>query len=371
MGNNKHQMRSVDAVVIGAGYYGCRIAIRLRKLGLERVVLVEREGAIMRRASWGNQARVHGGYHYPRSLQTGLACRRSFGRFVEEHEDAITSGLRKYYAVARGSRVSPNQFERFCQAIGAPFHPMPKHVSRMFDNELIEAAYLVEEFAFNTEIIATHIAQRLKAAKVELKLNTVVRVGDYEDASPVCYLGDAAVRTKFIFNCTYAGLDLIGLPIKATLRREAAEIALIRPPRELEGVGVTVMDGPFFSTMPFPALGLHSLSHVRFTPIAAWTQSDGRVQISLPSGVGASENGVAMLRDSARFLPCLRSASIESSFIETKTVLEGNDQDDGRPILFERCAKAPNIYSVLGGKIDNVYDILEILDEKIRGHNEA
>ena len=34
------------------------------------------------------------------------------------------------------------------------------------------------------------------------------------------------------------------------------------------------MCGPFFSLMPFPAAGLQTLSHVRYTPHFAWLERD-------------------------------------------------------------------------------------------------
>ena len=47
-------------------------------------------------------------------------------------------------------------------------------------------------------------------------------------------------------------------------------MALMQAPDVLKEIGVTVMDGPFFSMMPFPARGLHTLSHVRYTPHFSW-----------------------------------------------------------------------------------------------------
>jgi hypothetical protein len=43
-------------------------------------------------------------------------------------------------------------------------------------------------------------------------------------------------------------------------------------------------------------------------------------------------------------------------------VLVKNELDDGRPILFERHAAIPGCYSILGGKLDNIYDIYARLD---------
>jgi len=58
----------------------------------------------------------------------------------------------------------------------------------------------------------------------------------------------------------------------------------------------------------------------------------------------------------ATYLPALAEAHHVDSLFEVKTVLVKNDEDDGRPILF-----VPGCYAVPGGKIDNIYDVLEKL----------
>jgi len=69
-----------------------------------------------------------------------------------------------------------------------------------------------------------------------------------------------------------------------------------------------------------------------------------------------------MLRDVRRYIPSISMAEYVDSLFEVKTVLIKNEGDDGRPILFEKHQEMPNCYSVLGGKIDNIYDILEKID---------
>ena len=44
------------------------------------------------------------------------------------------------------------------------------------------------------------------------------------------------------------------------------EIILCTVDERLKNTGITVMDGPFFSLMPFGQTGLHSLTSVTFTP---------------------------------------------------------------------------------------------------------
>jgi hypothetical protein len=84
------------------------------------VVIIEQDQDILLRASYNNQARVHNGYHYPRSLLTALRSRINAPRFIAEFKNAIYATTQQYYAVSRRrSNVTAGQFVQFCQRIGA------------------------------------------------------------------------------------------------------------------------------------------------------------------------------------------------------------------------------------------------------------
>lgn len=76
----------------------------------------------------------------------------------------------------------------------------------------------------------------------------------------------------FILNATYASVNQILDKLKDAekeffgIKYELCEIILCKPCEKLQGTGLTVMDGPFFSIMPFGRTGLHSLTAVTFTP---------------------------------------------------------------------------------------------------------
>ena len=119
--------------------------------------------------------------------------------------------------------------------------------------------------------------------------------------------------------------------------------------------------------MPFPALGMHTLSHVRFTPVIAWTETPIDLPGSLQYGVNSPTNAQAMIRDAARYMPIFHRTEAIKSIYAMKTVLVDNDRDDGRPILFEFDKRSKNVVSILGGKIDNIYDVFLALDELVVG----
>src|SRR4051812_13532967 len=99
-----------DAVIVGGGFYGARLALMLGRAG-KQVLLVEREGQLMTRASLNNQARVHGGYHYPRSILTSLRSRLNYPRFLAEYADCVDQSFPHYYAVGRElSKITGAQF---------------------------------------------------------------------------------------------------------------------------------------------------------------------------------------------------------------------------------------------------------------------
>jgi glycine/D-amino acid oxidase-like deaminating enzyme len=377
-----------DAVVIGGGFYGAAIASYLvRQRGLKRVALVERERQLLARASFHNQARVHNGYHYPRSFTTAYRSRINLPRFVTDWPQAVRRDFQALYAIARrNSRVTARQFERFCREIGAPLRTAPPAQQRLFEPRLIEQVFEVEEYAFDATALRHWAGQALREDGVELHLATSacgverrgaeglsvrVRPAGLESAAPHSTTdpaADSALPCRIVVNCTYSGLNQIGsgwIPAQQRLKHELTEMALVDCPAALRGVGLTVMDGPFFSVMPFPSRGLHTLSHVRYTPHLHFADAPGADPYRRLSALEHASRFDRMQRDAARYLPVLAQARQVDSLFEVKTVLLKNEGDDGRPILFERHEALPGCYSVLGGKIDNIYDALERLDAEL------
>jgi glycine/D-amino acid oxidase-like deaminating enzyme len=365
-----------DAVIIGGGFYGAAIAIYLAKQrGLKRVVLLEREPRLLCRASYHNQARVHNGYHYPRSFTTAFRSRVNLPKFVRDWPDAVKQDFTKLYAIARrNSKVTAKQFERFCHEIGAKIEPAEAAQQKLFEPRLIEAVFLVEEYAFDSTRLAAWAQDELQECGVEVRLATRAMAVSREPESGLLVStldtegNPEALNCRFVFNCTYSGLNQLAGEFPGTLTRlkhEITEMALVKAPPALEGLGVTVMDGPFFSMMPFPARGLHTLSHVRYTPHFSWQDEGGDDPYKKLQDYARESRVDRMLRDVGRYMPAVLDAKYADSLFEVKTILQKNEGDDGRPILFEKHAELPGTYSILGGKIDNIYDVLEKLETEV------
>ncbi|NMZ11762.1 FAD-dependent oxidoreductase [Pseudomonas proteolytica] len=362
-----------EAVIIGGGFYGSAIAVYLAKQrGIKRILLIEREPALLMRASYNNQARVHNGYHYPRSFTTAYRSRVNLPKFVRDWPLAVKQDFTKLYAIARrNSKVTAKQFERFCREIGADIRPADAVLRALFEPRLIEDVFLVEEHAFDTTQLASWALRELKESGVQVRYQTRVKAISRGARSPLNVVvetsqgGQEVITCRYVFNCTYSGLNQFAgdFPgVSTGLKQEITEMALMQMPASLRHLGITVMDGPFFSMMPFPARGLHTLSHVRYTPHLHWTDQLGVDPYHKLDQYEHATRVDKMLRDVGRYIPEVLKAKHVDSLFEVKTVLVKNEGDDGRPILFERHSALPGAYSILGGKIDNIYDVLEKLD---------
>lgn len=363
-----------SACIIGGGFYGVIIALYLKRLkGIKKVDIYEKEDDLIKRASFANQARVHSGYHYPRSFTTAYRSRENFHRFCCDWSNCVKSDFRKYYAIARlNSKITSMQFKKFCDQIEAPFEKAEDEVRRLFNPVLVESVYKVEEYAFDSKKLRNWARQELSVSNIECYFNHLIKdasVGKEKNIQVSMIDLKGNLKKKFypiVFNCTYSGLSQIDSGLvnsRLNLKHEIAEIALIEVPSALKNIGVTVMDGPFFSTMPFPAKGLHSLSHVRYTPHTFWVDEYGLSPYEVLDKFDADTRVDRMIRDASRYLPIISKSYYHESIFEVKTILNKNETDDGRPILFRESTQTPGLYSVLGSKIDNIYDIVDSINE--------
>lgn len=358
-----------DAIIIGGGFYGCCIALVLRNF-CDRILLVDKEKDLLLRASAINQARVHTGYHYPRSLVTAIRSFVNFPRFLLDFKGCIYDEFVKLYAIARrGSKVNAFQFHETFKRIGAPIEIAPVRFKKLFNADTIEEVFLVREVAFDAARLREILRERLDRAGIELSLETEVRkVAGNEDGSVDVLLSNGLRFTGGkVFNCTYSRINTLlknsDLPL-LPLKHELTEMPLVEMPDELKNVGITVMDGPFFSLMPYPSLNLHSFPHVRYTPHYEWRDMEQCIDgHQLLRTADLKTHFPFMVKDAARYMPLIGEVRYKESLFEVKTVLVQNEIDDGRPILFRRDHGLKNFSTVMGGKIDNIYDVLEMIGE--------
>jgi glycine/D-amino acid oxidase-like deaminating enzyme len=351
-------------VIVGGGFYGSTLATHLAREGA-RVTLLEARADLLGGASYFNQARVHGGYHYPRSLRTAGRSQANYQAFMARYESCVVDDFLCIYAVARGSLTNARKFRRVCDHVGAPLMDAPAAVRRLFNPSVIEASWVTRESVFDAVRLREFVREELARAGVLVRLGArVARVEEGPSGAVVTLEDGEAVTADRVLMCTY-GESVEALPPGVAytgLHCEPCEMALVDVPDVLRGKGITVMDGPYFSLMPFPSTPFHTLSHVRYTPHGAHPSYE-QAAAALRSGLTSRAD--RMLRDAVRYVPSLGDAVHVESLWGVKSVPARRDGDDARPIVMRRSGGG-RVMSLLGSKIDNIGDALRVAEEHLR-----
>lgn len=372
-----------DIVILGAGLYGLYSALFCAKRNA-KVLVVEYDAEAFKRATYINQARVHMGYHYPRSFSTAIKSAGYFRRFNEEYGFCINDQFDQIYATSRHfSWTDAKQFKKFCDSARIRCEEVP--VENYFKEGTCDGAFMTTEFTYDAQILKKYFLEQLSSMKnVEIhyssQLTDVVNNGhNYK----LVFDRNAVVETSFVLNATYASVNQVLDKFKFEpfrIKYELCEIILCNVNVKLKGIGLTVMDGPFFSIMPFGRTGYHSLTSVTFTPHVTCKEELPRFVCQERSHGYCSPQQLGNCNDCmvkpASAWPYMRNLakkyiredldfSFDHTLFSMKPILLASEIDDSRPTVIKKYSQEPTFVSVLSGKINTIYDLDEVLSDGI------
>lgn len=374
-------------IILGAGLYGLysaqKLATKCRETGQEnnRILVLEADPTPFRRATYINQARVHMGYHYPRSFSTAIKSAHYFKRFMEDYAFCVLTKFDQVYATSsQFSWTNADQFRQFCN--NADIRCDDVNPERYFNYRMCDGAFLTEEYTYDAQLLKEYLLKELaKYPNVEIVYNTRVEKIDKTQTHFRLIMSDGNVyETDFLLNATYASTNqitsMLGYePFK--IKYELCEIILCHVNDKLKDIGITVMDGPFFSIMPFGKTGLHSLTSVTFTPHTTSydTQPTFKCQercgdFCSPSFLGNCNDCPARPESAWPYMSNLAKKYLKEeygfeyykSLFSMKPILKASEIDDSRPTVIREYSSHPTFISVLSGKINTVYDLDEVLN---------
>ena len=368
-----------DKIIIGAGLYGLYAAKACGERG-ERVLVLEWEAAPFKRATYINQARVHMGYHYPRSYATAIKSAHYFNRFVRDYDFCIHSGFEQVYATSGSfSWTNREQFVQFCRAAEIPCEEVVPE--KYFKKGMCDGAFLTKEYTYDAAILGQFFMDAIaKLDNVEIRYGVRIRdIVRQSDVYEILLENGERVETGYLLNATYGStnqiLDLAGFEA-FKIKYELCEIILCEAKEQLLDVGITVMDGPFFSIMPFGKTGSHSLTSVTFTPHVSSFESLPAFHCQTRSGGYCTPQQLGNCNDcpaqpesawpymssmARKYLKEAYGFSYTGSLFSMKPILKASEVDDSRPTVIRKASEKPTFVSVLSGKINTVYDLDEVL----------
>ncbi|MBK8557697.1 MAG: FAD-binding oxidoreductase [Lewinellaceae bacterium] len=377
----QHSSHSFDAVVIGGGIFGCYAALYLARKGM-RVALLEKEARLFQKASLVNQARLHSGYHYPRSLATAALSDEHKERFTREHRAFVHFSFEKYYAIDRfGSFTDAAQFERFCSKLGIRCDRVAEHP--LFNFDRLEALYRTEEYSFDPLLLREYYSAQVYAHDhievfCQAQLREVAVQGKCWQIAFSQQEKEYTLESPLVVNATYAASSAVNALFgcaELQLTHEISEIAFINS-KAFSNKGLTVMDGPFGSIMPYGKSGLLSLSSVAYTHHKISYQNTPHFDCMIPEDPACTpsapgicttcerrphSNAYKMLQQMQQYFSDEVRFDYWFSYFTIKSKLKANYIDDGRPTEISRLRETPGFFCLFAGKINSIYEIEKML----------
>lgn len=369
-----------DRIIIGAGLYGLYAALYCAELG-QKVLVLEYDDAPFKRATYVNQARVHNGYHYPRSISTALKSAQYFERFNSEFSFCINSEFNQIYATSASySWTNGTQFKEFCKAANIPCDELCP--DSYFKQGMCDGVFRTREYTYDAIILRDYYLRELEeySSYVTIKFNSrIVAIEKDSDEYLIRDNDDSEYYTSFVLNTSYASTNQI-LSLarfdRFKIKYELCEIILCDVNQAFNDIGFTVMDGPFFSIMPFGKSGYHSLTSVTFTPHATCTDELPVFSCQNKSGEYCSKTRLGNCNEcpakpftaypymaglAKKYLLDDYSFEYKNSLFSMKPILMSSEIDDSRPTVIRKFSEKPTFIGVLSGKINTIYDLDEVL----------
>lgn len=372
-------MKVYDRIIIGSGMYGLYAANKSLDKNLKVLVLDIDEGPFSR-GSYINQARLHNGYHYPRSYSTASKSAKYFERFYNDFKECINDEFIKIYAVASHySWTNGEQFQRFSNELGVLCDEIDK--KKYFNPLSIDKAFHTLEYSFDPLLLKKKLYRETEQKGCEFmfscKIKSITRLVDQEQ---FCIETDEGLKfySGYVLNASYAGtnqiLNLLSYD-EFSIKYELCEVILCNVSSNIKDVGLTVMDGPFFSVMPFGKTGYHSITTVSRTPhitcydkLPAFECQKNREDCTPHRTANCNtckfqpESAFSEMKQIAKSY--LRD-DIEIEYVKSlftlKPIIKASEIDDSRPTIVRQFSEKPDFYTVFSGKINTMYDLDNIL----------
>ena len=368
-----------DKIIIGAGIYGLYAALYCGKKG-QTVLVLEKDNEAFKRATYINQARVHMGYHYPRSYSTAIKSAKYFDRFHKEYGFSELTEFKQIYATSKNfSWTDAEQFKKFCKSARIKCEDVP--IQKYFKDGACDGCFLTKEYTYDAQVLKRYFLDEIKKLhNIEIKYNCNIngirkKGGEYQ----ISLEDGSQYESSFVLNCTYASINqiltMLGYqPFK--IKYELCEIILCSVSDNLKKTGITVMDGPFFSIMPFGKTGYHSLTSVTFTPHITSYNTLPTFECQTRSKGFCSKYSLGNCNDcpakpktawsymqslAKKYLKDEYEFKYEGSLFSMKPILKASEIDDSRPTVIRQFSTNPTFISVLSGKINTVFDLDEVL----------
>lgn len=343
--------------IIGAGIFGCKIALALAEQNKYNILLFERKDGIMEGCSKNNQNRAHKGFHYPRDLKTAQQCQLGFKRFVDEFPECIANDFpNAYFIASRDSLTSPEAYIKFCKDANLEYEIIDaKNHAYVRGCDL---GILCKEVIYDCEILKTILVKKiLNKSQINLFCGTEILAIKKTDNGYNIETSDYSYKADIVINCCYSEINRFTQELGFDVVKQQYEYTAI-PIIELDmpKQGITIVDGQFMTLLPHGKSNNFLLYHVKHSVIDKQVgithDQDWNDKNTSPfAKIDHDAFFKKIVEDCTGFVPVLAHAKLVGFLQSPRMVLANRDKDDARPSIITNYGN--NYYTIFAGKIDH------------------
>jgi hypothetical protein len=302
------------------------------------VVIHEIADRMFAGASGAIPARIHRGFHYPRSAATRAASNAHYHEF-KEHYGAFTKGVPvNLYAIAAGESMI--DFETYRTILKDSVEYITVEHPEEFGLQNVEGALLTGERHILIDKVRDHFESQLKD-------NVVLNRAPDEEGN-----------FDWTIDATFCANQNIGVE-----RYEPCLVVILK--HDEVSKAVTIMDGPFPSLYPWnEEKGLSSLSSAQWTPFSKTIRDykEARAFLDALTQEEIVSRGAQMIESMAKYYPAIR----EYEPVDYKTSIRAIPFSNSDARLVEVVKTDPTTIRIRAGKIDAVVQAEREVREIIR-----
>lgn len=364
--------------IIGAGWYGCHIALTLAKEGYE-VELFEKNEDIFQGISGNFGIRLHKGPHYPRSDQTRKNCQEDFTEFYNtypdlliEHEYSIYA-LGKTDALSNPSKVDLEQFKRVCfeseeckeinlsdTAYGELDFAADIHEPSIMVGSILRQKFREKLKEYNIKIHFSYEIKDIKssglhsvlinATNEQISFDKVINTTSFQNLIPDRLLNDFPVSMEAVYQ------PCLGLLYEDTKPSD-------------KPISFIIMDGWFPCLMPYveekPFQNKYIMTHGSYTIMGSFSKPEKAYSIlnQLNDDFVTDQIKPKVEQEMLRFWPSFHQRFRYLSWKGTVLVKLKTKKEFRSAVSFEK----DNVIYVVPGKVSNIFtsarEVIHLIQE--------
>lgn len=310
--------------VVGAGFYGAYIALKLADKGHKVIVFDPEDNT--QSATLHCQARLHSGMFYVRSLTDLKSCARNFTKFFKLFKPYIYTGFNSYYLIDNDSKVSFDTYKQICKDNNLSV----KEVSLDYVNKRsIQGILKANEFSIDTEGLLFNLRDKCKNHPNIVWVQDTVTSANQEviisTGSGKIYRVDTCILASYGNNFKF--LETLGYSVDHL----TYSLPVLKFKDNLPKDCHAVVDGDFWSSIVKQDYKL----------------ATSKVNIN---DLNYEDKCIDLMQ---KYIPELEVKVLGIS-IANKVVMKGTRE--------AQITKYGNIYAVFSGKLTNIFDIINQIE---------